>query len=95
MNRTLFQDPGVWTVKVLADPLDGWLPRDVAATSSGPATADIYGKLFRHVRGVLESFLDRLSCLEVNFRLLQVDATELKGHPELVQDQESFNRIDV
>lgn len=61
--RTLFQNADAWPLHDNADPLNGWLLKDIDATSSGPATADIYGKLFFHVRGVLGSFLRRLSGL--------------------------------
>jgi hypothetical protein len=90
--RTFFQTTDAWPLHDNADPLNGWLLKDIEATSSGPATADIYGKLFYHVRGVLGSFLRRLSGLAATFRLLQVDALEL---PDYLEPDESFNRIEV
>lgn len=74
-----------------ADPLDGWSLEDVADVSSGPATADIYGKLFYYIRQLLRSFLDRLSSLDVSFKLFQVDASFLPDHFEL----DAFSRIEV
>jgi hypothetical protein len=74
-----------------ADPLNGWSTNEVEDTSSGPATADIYGKLFYHVRAVLRAFLLRLSGLQVSFRLFQVDASDL---PDYLKAG-SFSRIEV
>jgi hypothetical protein len=51
-----------------ADPLNGWSLNEVDDSSSGPAAADIYGKLFYHVREVLRAFLLRLSDMQVSFR---------------------------
>jgi hypothetical protein len=74
-----------------ADPLNGWSSKEVENTSSGPAAADIYGKLFYYVRAVLRAFLLRLSGLQVSFRLFQVDASELLDHVE----GSSFSRVEV
>lgn len=74
-----------------ADPLNGWSLKEVEDTSSGPAGADIYGKLFYHVRAVLRAFLLRLSDLQVSFRLFQVDASNLLD--DLKGDY--FSRIEV
>jgi len=74
-----------------ANPLHGWSLKEVEDTSSGPAAADIYGKLFYHIRAVLQAFLLRLSCLQVSFRLFQVDASDLSHYLE----GGSFSRIEV
>ena len=74
-----------------ADPLHGWSLKEVEDSSSGPATSDIYGKLFYHVRAVLQAFHLRLSGLQVSFRLFQVDASDLPNH---LKDG-SFSRIEV
>lgn len=74
-----------------ADPLNGWSLKEVEESSSGPAAADIYGKLFYHVRAVLRAFLLRLSGLQVSFRLFQVDGSDLPDHLE----GGSFSRIEV
>lgn len=74
-----------------ADPLNGWSSKEVEDSSSGPATADIYGKLFYHLRAVLRTFLLRLSDLQVSFRLFQVDASDLPNHLQ----SSSFSRIEV
>lgn len=74
-----------------ADPLHGWSSKDVADCSSGPANADIYGKLFYHVGAMLRAFLLRLSDLQVSFALFQMDACDLAEHME----GSSFSRIEV
>lgn len=74
-----------------ADPLYGWSSKEVEDSSSGPASADIYGKLFYHIRAVLRAFLLRLSGLPVSFRLFQVDASDLPNHLE----DGSCSRIEV
>jgi hypothetical protein len=74
-----------------ADPLYGWSLKEVEDSSSGPAAADIYGKLFYHVHAVLRAFLLRLSDLQVSFRLFQADASDLPDYLE----GGSFSRIEV
>lgn len=73
------------------DPLDGWSLKEVEETSSGPAVADIYGKVFYHVRAVLQALLLRLPGLQVSFRKFQVEASALPRYVEA----DSFNRIEV
>lgn len=73
-----------------ADPLHGWSLEEVF-TTSGAATPDTYGKLFYYLRGLLRSFLDRISCLKISFKLLHLDAADLPDH---LADA-SFSRIDV
>ena len=74
-----------------ADPLNGWDLKDVETTASGPASADIYGKLYYHVRSVLRAFLARLSVSQVSFRLFQLDASDLPDHLK----SNHFSRIEV
>lgn len=90
-DRTFYQTTNVWPMKDNADPLSGWPSEDVAAASSGAATADVYGKLFFYIRRLLHSFLDRLSGLDVSFELFQVDVTTL---PDLLEEN-AFSRIEV
>ncbi|RLL98932.1 hypothetical protein CFD26_107683 [Aspergillus turcosus] len=90
-NPTFFQTPNTWPIKDSADPLHGWSSEEVADTSSGPATADIYGKLFFYIRGMLQSFLGRLPSLKLSFEVFQVDAACLPDHLE----NNSFSRIEV
>ena len=74
-----------------ADPLHGWSAEDVEGSSSGAATADIYGKLFYYLRKLLRAFVHRLSDLHVSFRLLQTDVSDLPAHLE----KDCFDRIEV
>lgn len=74
-----------------ADPLHGWSSKEVEDILSGPATADIYGKLFLYVQTAMKAFLLRLANLRVSFRLFQVDAADLPHHLK----EGSFGRIEV
>ncbi|KAL6789236.1 hypothetical protein J3E68DRAFT_444094 [Trichoderma sp. SZMC 28012] len=91
-NPTIFRAADVWPMADDADPLQGWSLKDVEDTSSGPATADIYGKLFYHIRAELRAFLDRLSDMQVSFRLLCVDFKDQLGY---FLERDSFSRIEV
>jgi hypothetical protein len=94
ISSTFFQDANNWPMLDNADPLHGWSSKEVEDRSTGPATADIYGKLFYHVRAMVQAFVVRLSGSRVAFRLFQMDATDLvKNHLE--SNSESFNRIEV
>lgn len=73
----MFQSGATWPFPDSANPLDGWDPTAVAATNSGPASADQYGQLFYYLRGLLESFHARVRDLNVSIKLSNVDAREL------------------
>ncbi|KAJ5948566.1 hypothetical protein N7454_001873 [Penicillium verhagenii] len=90
-NPTFFQDDGSWKMKDSADPLHGWSPKDVLNTSSGPAEADIYGKLYHYIREMIQAFLRRLSSMKISLKLFQVDASLLPDHVE----KDCFSRIEV
>ncbi len=75
----------------MADPLDGWSQTDVLQTSSGPASADIYGKLYYMVRALLKSFLGRISGLDISFRYYRLDAIDL---PEYLE-KKTYSRVEV
>ncbi|KAF7175088.1 hypothetical protein CNMCM7691_006492 [Aspergillus felis] len=90
-NPTFFQSANTWPMNDNADPLHGWSLDEVSATSTGPATTDIYGKLFFYIRGMLRSFLGRLPSLKLSFELFQLDAARLPDHLE----NNSFSRIEV
>ena len=89
--RTFFQTKDTWPIKDNADPLDGWSLKEVENSSSGPAVADMYGKLFCYIRAVLRAFLVRLSNLQISFRLFQVEASQLPDYLE----RGHFSRIEV
>ncbi|OTA07713.1 hypothetical protein A9Z42_0086210 [Trichoderma parareesei] len=90
-NPTLYQSIDIWPMKDASDPLSGWSPKDVEDTSSGPATADIYGKLFYFLRGLLRSFILQCSKLHISFRLFHLDFSDLNTHLE----PNYFSRIEV
>ncbi|CAF3612824.1 unnamed protein product [Fusarium graminearum] len=90
-NPTFFQNKDNWPMRDNSDPLSGWSIKEIEATSIGPATSDIYGKLFRHVKCLLKAFVERLSSSSMTFKLLQVDASDLPSH----QLERSFDRIEV
>ncbi|KAJ0336226.1 hypothetical protein KNSL1_013354 [Colletotrichum chrysophilum] len=50
-NPTIYQEAS-WPMYDNAEPLNGWSAKDVQETQTGPATADIYGKLFISLRTV-------------------------------------------
>ncbi|PFH56468.1 hypothetical protein XA68_16469 [Ophiocordyceps unilateralis] len=80
-----------WPLLDDADPSTGWYSKDIAETSSGPASADFYGKLYFLVRATIQSFIRRMAGGQVSFRLLNWDVAELieriKG--------ETFSRIEI
>ncbi|KAJ6014888.1 hypothetical protein N7540_009479 [Penicillium herquei] len=90
-NPTFFQSDASWKMKDSADPLQGWSPEEVVNTPSGPPEADIYGKLFYYIRGILQIFVHRLSSMKVSLRLFQMDVTSLPEHVK----EDSLSRIEV
>ncbi|KAK2758931.1 mynd finger family protein [Colletotrichum kahawae] len=89
-NPTIYQETS-WPMYDNADPLNGWSAKDVQETQTGPATADIYGKLFTSLRTVLRAFLRRLSSSQTSFRLFYMDASAL---PKFLENS-TFSRIEV
>ncbi|RAH49614.1 uncharacterized protein BO95DRAFT_450149 [Aspergillus brunneoviolaceus CBS 621.78] len=90
-NLTLFQYRGVWPPMARANPLSGWPLRDVLETRSGPATADVYGKLFRYLHNTLAPFVERLSSTKIVFQFHQTTAAHLVEG----LDRGSFDRIEL
>lgn len=90
-SSTFFQNSDGWPMHDNADPLSGWSSKEVEATSSGPATADVYGKLFYYIREQLRAFLTRLSDLPVSFELFQMDVADLGDN----LTRGLFSRIEV
>lgn len=78
-------------MKDSADPLTSWPLAEVLDTSSGPATADVYGKLLFYLRGQLHSFLNRISNSKISFEILHFGPTHLPGRVP----KASFSRIEV
>ncbi|KAK3339650.1 hypothetical protein B0T25DRAFT_523387 [Lasiosphaeria hispida] len=83
-SSTFFQttDSDSWPMHVNADPLNGLSWKEVEETSSGLATADLHGKLFYYLRGVLGAFLRLSGSHVITFRLYQMDAFDSPKHTE-------------
>lgn len=73
-------------------PLAEWPQKDVHETYSGPATADLYGKLYNYLRVMLRKFLRRIADHETCFRLLH-----MKKFDHFVKHMPTdwFDRIEV
>lgn len=78
----MFQSINYWPIKAGADPLRGWSAKDVEETSSGAARADLYGKLFYHLRATIGAFLDRVGCSPVLVRVCSMETIILPEHIE-------------
>ncbi len=74
-----------------ADPIEGWADIDVLNTFSGRATKDLYGKLYYHVKNILECFHRRISLLSCNIHMFNVDSRKLPSYV----NENCFARIDV
>ncbi|RCI15981.1 hypothetical protein L249_3026 [Ophiocordyceps polyrhachis-furcata BCC 54312] len=90
-NPTMYNEFNFWPTLSESDPAAGWDSKDVAETSSGPASADMYGKLYYHVRSVIQSFIRRSAEGQVSIRLLHYDLVELIDR----LPGETFSRIDA
>ncbi|KAJ1328217.1 hypothetical protein MN608_07553 [Microdochium nivale] len=92
-NPTFFANATGWPMFDSADPLSGWTLKDIEATSSGQATADLYGKFCKHIRNTLKSFLHRLDSLQAaNLTIMHLDAVKL---PDFLGESDRFDRIEV
>ncbi|KAF5577993.1 hypothetical protein FPCIR_11794 [Fusarium pseudocircinatum] len=90
-NPTLFHVPSSWPMEYSCEPLDGWFAKDVEMTQHGPATSDIYGKLFTYLRSVLKDFMSRIANKNISFQLFHLDALSLLDHLK----KGSFDRIEA
>lgn len=77
-----------------ADPLNGWDLVEVSATSAGPASNDLYGQLFNHLKSVFTSFCYRLATCNLEFQLLNVNAEDLGLHPSDIEEG-TFARVEA
>lgn len=89
-GSTFFQTAN-WPMKDSAEPLDGWDVTDVLNADTGPATNDVYGKLFYYVTDLLSSFKRRTASLSVRFEMSCNPAEELGNHLKA----DVFARIEV
>jgi hypothetical protein len=89
-NPTLFQSGG-WPMESDMGPLDGWCRDDVASTSAGPASNDLYGLLYHYLRNIFSGFRQRVSENPFQFQLPNIEAKELRNNVDGLQ----FDRIEV
>ncbi|KAJ8610783.1 hypothetical protein MRB53_038334 [Persea americana] len=75
-----------------ANPLDGWSFPEILQTGSGPASADLYGKLYYYIYSHLKRFHNRLTLYGTDFYFLNVDAKVLKDQDSLTGKM--FDRIE-
>ncbi|KAF5534428.1 hypothetical protein FPHYL_13431 [Fusarium phyllophilum] len=90
-NPTLFHSPFSWPMEYSCEPLHGWPAKDVEMTQHGPATSDIYGRLFSYLCSVLKDFMSRMANKRISFQLLHLNANDLLDHLR----KGSFDRIEV
>lgn len=62
------------------DPLRGWHYPEILDVASGPASNDLYGKLYCHLQASLAGFRRRLFAQDCMFRMLNLDVTALPEH---------------
>ena len=92
--RTVFWDINAWPLFDSADPLEGWNMAEVYQQHCGPASSDLYGKLYFYLKRHLRVFLKRISSFPVDFQLLQIDARDLSAHMHMLGN-DLFSRIEV
>ncbi|ETN45854.1 uncharacterized protein HMPREF1541_00035 [Cyphellophora europaea CBS 101466] len=89
-NPLLFTSSQKWPMDDKADPLTGWSVWDVHRVSSA-ASQDAYGKLFKHLRGVILSFLKHINTGKADFEIYCLDIKNLSAH----LTSNAYNRIEV
>lgn len=80
-----------WPIPCYATPLHGWKYTDTVATSAGPATNDVYGRLYHHILLQLKAFRKQVGTTTTTFDFYNISATDIPS----VLEQASFDRIDV
>jgi len=76
-----------------ADPLHGWSLPEVLEGKAGPASNDIYVKLYQHLYDQLSAFRRNLRTIKsCSFKLYNMDANALTRH---FGDAIEFDRIEV
>ena len=77
-----------------ADPLDGWESTEFM-TEAHSAKQDIYGQLYFHVRNTLFQFCQKIATLDLDIRLVQMDAEELSKRLSHQNNVRTYDRIEV
>ncbi|KAI0198154.1 hypothetical protein F4808DRAFT_472945 [Astrocystis sublimbata] len=89
-NPTMFFSD-IWPQMDKADPLAGWSMETLREFYVGPATNDLYGKLYFYLKVEFARFHSQIRSLPTSFVLLRVDAQDLPATLE----GKHFDRIDV
>lgn len=90
-SRSTFFQSADWPMKDSSDPLEGWHFREILDFASGPASNDVYGKLYGHLQTLLSAFRRRLSSHGCKFHMLNMNAAALPKH----LNGGTFARIEV
>ncbi|OJJ86188.1 DUF4470 domain-containing protein [Aspergillus glaucus CBS 516.65] len=93
-NPTLFQHQSAWPMADSADPLDGWESTEFM-TEAHSAKQDIYDQLYFHVRNTLFKFCQKIATLDLEIRLVQMDAEELSKELSHQNNVRTYDRIEL
>ncbi|KAI6080278.1 hypothetical protein F4821DRAFT_273945 [Hypoxylon rubiginosum] len=89
-NPTMFQS-SQWPMMDNADPVSGWSLKLLLEFDAGPASNDVYGKLYHYLNSLFTGFHCPLRSGRIAFDIFHVDARLLPG--SLANNH--FDRIDV
>ncbi|KAI8666535.1 DUF4470 domain-containing protein [Fusarium keratoplasticum] len=94
MNPFLITLRGLPVPGITTEPVTEWSISAILGQDSGPASNDVYGKMFYYVRSLCLKFQHRLRSLQVEFSVMRKDVLAL---PAIFNDQgrRRFDRIDV
>jgi hypothetical protein len=95
-NPTFFRDARsliyhIWKHEDTADPLDGWERLDVLSTDCGPASQDLYGKLYYYLKDMFRGFRQQVLSREMSFEVLNINPQKLRFELEIG----TFDRVEV
>ncbi|KAI0479855.1 hypothetical protein F4859DRAFT_451626 [Xylaria cf. heliscus] len=90
-NPTMFLSLDEWPMMDSADPTAGWPMKSFLEFDAGPATGDVYGRLYFYLKDLFADFHRRIRSSPVTFELLHIDARALPTS----LTEERFDRIDV
>lgn len=91
MPNLTFYRTADWPMLDSADPCHGWSCPDVLQTYAGPASNDLYGRLYAHVKKNLANFHRRISNHDIHLQLHHRNAIHL---PQVL-NAGSFARIET
>jgi hypothetical protein len=95
-NPTFFRDPRsliyhIWKHEDTADPLDGWERLEVLSINCGPASQDLYGKLYYYLKDMFRGFREQVLSRKVSFEVLNMNPQKLRLELELA----TYDRVEV